>query len=355
MLLRIFFIIVFILPFANLFANDSTLTWKQWTKAWEKKEINTARIDVKREKGLIKEIEVLDVRSDTERVGICTNSFRHPCEIVLDNSIGFLINKKLANNTATKTILLVIRNFWINKVQYFEGKLKAQQSVSKAALPSSKFTCSLDAFIKIDEKYFPLTQIDTVFTNTRNVIFSSHDFIEKALLLIQHNLEKTILLDKYFEKKQTDIAFIKRVYSKRFKISAISDSTFKKGIYYTWEQFKNNQPVTKEFSIKASESEPPSLFIKDENGNEILTRNVFAVNDGSNIYKIHQGFVFPIYRNNNAIYWMGLEQYDLKTKGAPVGFPLAGGWGVAGIEPIGATMKIRLTPYLLNLETGKEY
>ncbi len=89
--------------------------------------------------------------------------------------------------------------------------------------------------------------------------------------------------------------------------------------------------------------------------NEILTRNVFAVSDGPNTYKIQEGFAFPFYINNNAIYWLVLEQYDFKTKGAPAGFASPGGFIVAGMEPIGGIMKIRLSPYLMNLETGKEY
>lgn len=65
--------------------------------------------------------------------------------------------------------------------------------------------------------------------------------------------------------------------------------------------------------------------------------------------------MFPIYRFNNGIYWTGLENYDLKTQAAPIGFALGGGWYAYGLEAVGTTMKIRVTPYLLNVETGKEY
>jgi hypothetical protein len=136
----------------------------------------------------------------------------------------------------------------------------------------------------------------------------------------------------------------------------LTDSVLKKGIYYTWEQFRKSQPVDKVFLIKPNnKKEPPSLFIKDEAGNEILTRNVFAVSDGKRLYKLHQGFLFPVYKNKNSIYWNGLEKFDLRTKGAPAGFPLAAGWGVVGLEPVASVMKIRVTPYLLNIETGEEY
>jgi hypothetical protein len=50
-----------------------------------------------------------------------------------------------------------------------------------------------------------------------------------------------------------------------------------------------------------------------------------------------------------------LEQFDLRTKGAPAGYPLGGGWGLVGLEPVSTTMKIRLIPHLLNLEKGEEY
>lgn len=273
MLLRSSFIFLFILAFIASSANDSTLTWKQWRKSWGKREIYTKRIDLKREGNLIKLIEVLDVRSDTERVGIYTNEFHNPCEIVYDTPIDFLIKKTLCNDTAKETVLLVIRNFWINEVQYLEGKLKHQR-LADAALPSTKLTCSIDAFIKHEGKYIPLIQVDTIFTDKRNVFNSSRNLTEKALFLIQNKLQEGILANKYWTKKQTDKEFIEKVYNRRFKIAAITDSTFRKGIFYTWEQFKNNKPIEKEFSIKSNKNEPHSLFIKDEKGNEILTRDV---------------------------------------------------------------------------------
>lgn len=293
MLLRVSFIFFWVFSFISTFANDSTLSWQQWKKSWKKKEINTHSIDIKREKNLIEKIEVLDVRSDTERVGIYTNDFHYPCEVVFDAPLSVLMNEELTAGANGKTILLVVRNFWINEVQYIEGRPKSRQSITGDALPSTKLTCSIDAFIKDGEKYFPLTQVDTIFTDKQKVAFSARYLTERALIIMQNKLEEAILSKRYLAKKQTDKEFIENVYNRRFKIAALTDSIFPKGIYYTWDQFKNNQPADKDFSIRSNKGEPPSLFI-NENGNEILTRNVFAVSDGYNLYKVHHGFVFPI-------------------------------------------------------------
>lgn len=355
MLVRIFFLCLSALPINVLYANDSTLNWYEWKKSWDKREINTYRIAVERGRSLIGKIEVLDVRSDTERVGISTDDLHYPFEIVLDTPIEDLFNKKLSTTSAGQTLLLVIRNFWINKVQYIEGKPKGRQPVTGASLPSSKLTCSIDAFVKDGDGYSPLAQIDSFFTDKEQVTFSSRNLIEKGLTVAQNKLEEALMSKKYLTKKHRAVGFIERAYNRRFEIAALNDSVLKKGIYYTWDQFKNNKPTEDKFSIRSNRSEPPSLFITDKDGNEILTRDVFAVSDGLRLYKVHKGLVFPIVRNNNGIYWAGLEQYDQKKYTVPAAVPLGGGWYRAGFEPMAAVVKIRLTPYLLNLETGEEY
>jgi hypothetical protein len=125
---------------------------------------------------------------------------------------------------------------------------------------------------------------------------------------MQKKIAEAIKRQKYINRKPMSKEVIILEYSKRFKIAALTDSNLKKGIYYTWEQFKNNDPVNKDFTIQPNKKAPPSLFIKDDKGVSIFTRNAFAVCDGNKTYKVQEGFVFEIFKNNNAFYWMGLEQ-----------------------------------------------
>ena len=65
--------------------------------------------------------------------------------------------------------------------------------------------------------------------------------------------------------------------------------------------------------------------------------------------------LFKLYKNGNAYYWFGLKEYDQRTFGAPAAVPLGGGWAAVGLEAVGSSVNIKLSPKLLNLKTGKEY
>lgn len=285
-----------------------------------------------------------------------TNEIHEPAELVLDESLQFLMSTKLSNKAAVNDILLVLRSWWMNEIPYVNGKPARNVGADRSRLPVTQLACAADAFIKRDNEYIPLTKCDTVLTDKNHITYACQNITEEALAAVQQKLEDALVIGEYLRRKATTKEHIVRAYSKRFLIAALRDTSFKKGVYYTWEQFKNNAPVEREFSIKPNgKKEPPSLFVGDEAGNEILTRDVFAVSDGKKLYKVHHGFAFPIYRHNNAIYFGGLERFDLKMRGAPAGFPMGGGWYRGGLEPVTSVMKIRVTPHLLNLETGKEY
>jgi hypothetical protein len=139
-------------------ASDSTLTWKQWKKKWEKMTINSRSINTEADQRLIKTIEVLDVRSDTDRCGVYTNSLHKPRELVTDVSLKQLLNSKLSNDTAGVALLFVIRNFWINETQNYSGK----QNLRDTTLAGLKLNFSIDAFIQQNDHYLALARLDTI-------------------------------------------------------------------------------------------------------------------------------------------------------------------------------------------------
>jgi hypothetical protein len=126
-------------------------------------------------------------------------------------------------------------------------------------------------------------------------------------------------------------------------------------VYQTYGDFKNNKPSTTSFRMLASKNEPPLLYLVDEKGNEQLTRGVWGVNDGKNTYIMQGGRLFHLYKDGGAFFWVGLKEVKSKTVRVPAGTPLGGGWALVGLEGIATIVKFRLTPYLLNLETGEAY
>lgn len=66
--ITVFFLFLF-LTFSAI-AADTTATWLQWKKDWVKKELKLNHVKLATKKQLIGNIEVIDIRPDTERVGV---------------------------------------------------------------------------------------------------------------------------------------------------------------------------------------------------------------------------------------------------------------------------------------------
>jgi hypothetical protein len=162
------------------------------------------------------------------------------------------------------------------------------------------------------------------------------------------------LTKKYAGKKAFSRDVIEKEYNRKYNLSILKDSIYPRGIYYTWQQFKENKAVNVPFVISKYKEGLSSLYIIDKDGNESLLRDVYAVSDGVNLYKMYEGLLSRAYKTKNAIYWKGLERYQLKQSATPVGFA-GGGMGVIGLEAMSTNMKLHIIPYLLNIETGKEY
>jgi hypothetical protein len=69
----------------------------------------------------------------------------------------------------------------------------------------------------------------------------------------------------------------------RFQVPVLNNTGFKRGVYLTFKEFKNNDPAYTDFTVQKSEL-TDELYTKDSTGKETLTRNVWGYCDGVNIF-----------------------------------------------------------------------
>jgi hypothetical protein len=355
-MLRLLPILLFVLPLNNSFAADSTSAWSEVIKTFNKREITANNIKLSLEKKVLQNIEVLDMRSDTTRIGLFSDFNYKPTEFVFEKSqsLGNIIESQLANReNKGYSVLIVVQDFWLSEIR--AQKILDKENRKRPEVHTSKVICRVDVFVKQQDEYFPLTRIDTTVWDKKAVISSHKHLLSDALSIIHNKIETAINDNKYQSRKKTTKENIYTAYQERFSYPAFVCPCPKKGLYTSLEEFKNNKPYAENFVIKPHQKEPPSLYIIDEKGNEAITRNVWGVSDGKNMYIMQKGMLFKLYKNENAFYWMGVKYFDFRMYQTPPQALLGAGKEVGMEEPVASNVKIRLTPYLLHPETGEGY
>jgi len=358
------FVLLLICVVISSHASDTTRNFLQWKQTWPREKLEEKDIDLQTDSNLIKSIDVLDMRSDTTSIGLYTSKSQKPHAVVANGGLAALLNSKLANNNSGNHLLFAVRSFWINEAninitlgkQVFlniHGGATVYNATSFNA-STTKLCCAIDIFILINNQYYPLARVDTLLANRKRVDRSAEKIINNCFNVINKKVARSIYAGMYTKRKATSADIIANNYSKVFNLSVLLDNDIRKGVYYTWEQFKNNQSDPVDFVIQKNEKEPPTLYLKDAEGKEILTRSVYALCDGKTVYKVQEGYVFKLHRDRRSIYWMGVERREVSNRTIPSLIPGPGVTGF-GTEAIGTKVKILLTPYLLNLETGQEY
>jgi hypothetical protein len=295
------------------------------------------------------------MRSDTTRVGMFADFNYKPNELVFTEGqlLGNLIEAKLGDPKAGNTdVLLVVQDFWLTEIR---AQKIDKETLAKPEIHTSKIVCKVDVFLKDGDAYLPLTRIDTTVWNKKALVFSHKHLLTDVLGIINDKINSSIKDNRQANRKKSTKDEIFAAYQKRFSYPAFVCPCPKKGLYTSLEEFKNNKPFAENFVIKPHKKEPPSLYTVDEKGNETITRNVWGVSDGKNMYIMQKGMLFKLYRNDNAFYWMGVKYLDTRMYETAAAAPLGVGAEVGMEEPVATNVKIRLTPYLLHPEKGEGY
>jgi hypothetical protein len=354
-MVRLLTLLLFILSQADLIAADSTSTWNDVIKTFKRREITAGDIKPSIAKKTLQHIDVIDMRSDTSRIGMFSDFNYKPNEFVVEKSktLGNMFENELADRENDGySVLLVVQDFWLNEIR---AQKIDKENQAKPEVHTSKVVCKMDVFIQDKNGYFPLTRIDTTVWNKKAVVLSYKNLLTGVFTIVNAKIETAVTHSNYQNKRKTNKEEIYAAYKQRFSYPAFACPCPKKGLYTSLEEFKNNMPYAENFIIKPNKKEPPSLYIVDNKGNETITRNVWGVSDGKNMYIMQKGMLFKLYKNDNAFYWMGVKYFDLRMHETPAAAPLGVGAEVGMEEPVATNVKIRLTPYLLHPETGEGY
>jgi hypothetical protein len=309
-------------------------------------------------------IRIIDCRPDTSKLGYRHNDVFGYSKIRLYPTItegieNFYFEYYRSNFTANGKVLLIsIKKLWINN---FPDKQKRSGNMDLDEESSQDIHARFEFYYGSGNAYSPLLRTDTVFHLTPKISGEEFDPKEESKLpflcfALEQLIEKInfpVYLRNVDKKKKMSMEDIEKYNAASFNIPVLNEP-IKKGVYVTFEEFKNNQPSILSFRRKKLIN---NLWeITDDNKNMIF--KYFAYFDGTklaitkhlagmfdknvskdNFMMYRVGNSFQFYQQNNRTYtdntMVVTDRYSVSI-------------------PVTSTMK-DLVPRQVDLETGEVY
>ena len=241
-------------------------------------------------------------------------------------------------------LLIVMKRFWLSGVHTKRDK---RIELTNSLENNTNLYCKWEYYLAKDGRYLPVKRIDTIIQVSENVAqYVGEEFDERRLPLFKFALKALIELNYFeknvetFDRKPTkNIEEILNYNAKRNELVVLKDSGFKKGIYLSFEEFKNNTPSIIDYKeektrYKVFKSE---RYLTDLQGN--LINDYLGYSDGEffRYGKFGNDKVFRI--GNTFEFFVQINNTDANNS-----------------TPISTKEKTKVWfPYQIDMETGEVY
>jgi hypothetical protein len=268
----------------------------------------------------LKSIEVIDARPDTMAIGLASvrhtpfftisqGHFADDAQQFLNNSIQFIKRDSFS-------VLMVIKKFWITSGLDEEMEQQIQNTeIDSSSKKISSLLVRIEFYLKRSTDHFILYRYDTMITRNLYVSRDASALVEQALILSLSRL-------KEMESKFQSIAESRRKFSwdeinahnqKQYDLPVLKDSSLIRGVYFSFEEFKNNRPGQKDFEVEKDKL-IDLIFMKQANGSLVPIRDAWGYCDGKNLYIRSMDNYFLLQRECNAFYIFGAKEFKHKKR-----------------------------------------
>lgn len=242
-------------------------------------------------------IKIIDARFDTSKLGfrltrrlLSANTVFEKITLKpgIEKGIGDFYNEYYKNNFThnEKVLLISVKKLWINNIPGRQSE-NQRKDIDRLSLSQQDIYVKFEYFLGSAASYVPLKRIDTVFKLTTDKKVEDYDpgdenklpFFCFALEKMVENVNYELYIKDLEKKKKMSMDDI-QAYNATTNIIPILNEPVKKGVFLTFNEFKNNQPSVISFSKKKILNKKIYEII-DEKGNVIL--DYFAYYDGEKL------------------------------------------------------------------------
>ncbi|BAV05159.1 hypothetical protein FLA_1166 [Filimonas lacunae] len=204
----------------------------------------------------------------------------------------------------------------------WEGKMGKKHALMRLKV-------ELECYYKQAEDYCPALRIDSSY-----LIELEEIEVEKAMSYALEEMTELISLklnsadfNRIIQRKKYTFSQLQERYANPANVHRLLSFTgFTKGIYTSFEEWKNNAPALPgNFTVREEKDNVKTLW--DSHQNQVFSKDVFGFSDGSRFWIQSAGFYFPLIRIQNGFEFYGISKSLLRfttkpynSDGAPLGF-----------------------------------
>jgi hypothetical protein len=316
-----------------------------------------------------KGFKLMDYRNDTSVAGITNfeiftgnGRFQTKCYKFKNGAVKEISNYintiAEAKPEATFELAIVFRKIWIGSE--FENKEKNEQDkrMQKPFLGGVRTTFEFYAYK--EGKYVPLKKFDTTISDLKMKGDEAEEYLQNCITASLTSVSKIDIPTRVTKGKRLSFETVDSFSTSQQKYKVFTERPLVKGVYLSYEEFKNNNPGIKDYEIKKS-SQAHTLYVKDETGTEFPLRKIWGFCDGERIYIQGANAYFELEYLNHTFYCYGAKKIFM-TYAIPKPFRgtgIATSPGLGGIigQSLRQSSSYKLVTKLmqLDLETGILY
>ena len=330
-------------------------------------------------------VQVIDVRDDTAAIGFYSVSRLEAAKYMLkagsspkkentdawsriyhyspslQEGLGDWINEYLQcrrNDSVKNKLLVVVKKLWLS---YQAEKARFDDTKISAAIDGwdAGVLCKLEFYLERDSVFYPLYRVDSVFT-FKDVLYdyAGMRFVDNGPSFLTITIKNAVDRLQGIEpgeiigkRRRLSFADIRQEYSRKKDLLVLQATTLNKGVYTTYDEFKNNAPSIQEFQFKTGPM-GDVLYVK-EGAQEYPTRNVWGYCNGTDIF-INSGDKYSkLLRHENIFYFYGVKEIARRSK---IRFMKASGLSYSTNSGEKKSVYVKNMKYfMLDMESGEVY
>lgn len=318
-------------------------------------------------------IKILDYRIDTSVAGIThfeafngngnynTKYYRFKTSTVSETE-KYIHSFSEFQDTASHQLIMIIRRLWVSSE--FENKWINDQDRRMQTAYTGGVRTTFE-FYALKQGYFtPLLRYDTTIIDNKMKESEVETYLQQSIKAGIASVSGIDLSEKITKGKKITFDKVDSFSSSFKNIRILSDEKPAKGVYQSYDEFKNNKPGIKDYEIKKM-TLADVLYVKDAAGIEIPLRKIWGFSDGERIYIQGANAFFELIRYNDIFDCKGAKKIDMtyriprpfRGSGINTGSDLPGFVGGAISQSLRNSSKYKLLVKLLqlDLETGILY
>jgi len=259
-----------------------------------------------------KQIIVLDKRFDTTKSGYTYDKIGNKySKIVLRKNWSEILNEYFKYNLDTnshQTLFIVIQAFWMQFGTTAEvQRIKKINEVYKDDKDrGGSCMAELDVFVQSDSSFQALFKIDTTFLSMSGYNKNKLDnFFFLPFDSMARKINSLSVPQSILNKRKIKLDEINNVYYNRFQLPVLKQINPEKGVFLSFQEFKENRPRFTQFRLKRGDLSDELYLVN--NGKEEIIEKYWGFFDSSGLY-IRLGMnAFRAIRQQNTFELVGFQ------------------------------------------------